>query len=164
MTDKLGKFFLICFLMASLGRPALAGEKSSAYPQRPIRLIVPYVAGSGNDIQSRGIAPYVEKHLGARLVIENKPGAGGRIGMNDAWKAPPDGYTLINPGMPAPAIVEQLFSVNFRCREFTHIFAWSFDNSVLVVNSETWKTAKEFLAAARTNTLSGGHAGIGGSL
>ena len=163
MTDKLGKVFLICFFMASLGGSAFASEKSTSYPhQRPIRFVVPYAAGSGNDIQSRGIAPYVEKHLGARLIIENKPGAGGRLAMNDVWKAAPDGYTLINPGMPAPAIVEQLFPVDFRCREFTHIFAWAFDNSVLVVNSETWKTAEEFLAAARVNSLSGAHSGIGG--
>ncbi len=162
MFNKFCKVSIISFLILSCATAALSGEKSAPFPQRPIRLIVPYAAGSGNDIQSRGIAPYVEKHLGVRIVIENRPGAGGRLAMNEAWKAAPDGYTLVNPGMPAPVIIEQLFPVNFKCREFTHLFAWAVDNSVLVVNSETWKTADEFLAAARANTLAGGLSGIGG--
>lgn len=161
MADKLSKVFLTTMIVALSGS-ALAVERTAAFPQRPIRLIVPYTAGSGNDISTRGIAPYVEKNLGVRIIIENKPGASGRIAVNDAWKAKPDGYTLVHAGFPSPVIAERLFPVNFRSREFTHIFAWSADNSVLVVNSETWNNAEEFIAAARSKNMSGGHAGIGG--
>src|SRR3972149_10600837 len=80
--------------------------KSLDFPTKPIRFIVPYVAGGGNDAHTRGISPYVEKHLGpeARIIIENKPGASGRIGLNEAWKSARDGHTLINSGWPTPLI------------------------------------------------------------
>lgn len=161
MHKKLGRILVILSLILFFTIPAVASEKSPDFPKKPIRLIVPYVSGSGNDAQSRGIAPYVEKHLGVRVMIENWPGADGRIGVNEAWKAAPDGYTLINSGWPTPIINEMLFPVKYKFRDFTHIFAWSKDNIVLVVNAETWKTLGEFIADAQAKTLSCGITGIG---
>ena len=65
------------------------------FPNRPIRVIVPVGPGAGLDTAARVSAEAVEKHLGQRLVIENKPGAGQRIGAAMAAKALPDGYTLL---------------------------------------------------------------------
>ena len=139
----------------------MAPGAAADFPSKPIRFIVPYAPGSGNDIQTRGLAPYLEKYLGQTVTIENRPGADGRLALNEAWKSPADGYTIVNAGMPTPIINEKLYSVNYKTKEFTHIYAWSQDNLALVANAENWKTLKEFIADARTKTLAGGITGIG---
>lgn len=161
MGKKSRKFFIILSLILSLSTPVLSAEKRLDFPRKPIRLIVPYAVGSGNDIQSRGIAPYLGKQLGVTVLVDNIPGADSRIGLNEAWKAKPDGYTLVNPGMPTPIVNEKLFPVNYKTLEFTHIFAWAQDNIVLMVNSDSWKTPQEFIAAAQSKSLAGGNSGIG---
>src|SRR4051812_35201396 len=71
--------------------PALA----QSWPSRPIRLIVPFGAGGGTDNLARIIEPLVSKALGVPLVIENRPGGGSTIGMDQVAKAAPDGTTLV---------------------------------------------------------------------
>ncbi|MBI4632487.1 MAG: tripartite tricarboxylate transporter substrate binding protein [Deltaproteobacteria bacterium] len=162
MFEKYARAFVIISLIAFITCP-VAIAKSPDFPKKPIRFLVPYPAGSGNDIQTRGLAPYLEKYVGGAITIDNRPGADGRLGLNEAWKSAPDGYTIINAGMPTPIINEKLFpgSVTYRTKEFTHIYAWSQDNVGLFVNAEKWKTAKEFLAEARTRSMVGGISGIG---
>ena len=68
----------------------------AAYPERPINMIVSYSPGGGTDLVARAIAPYIEKYLGnnARIVVMNRPGAGGEIGFAALANAAPDGYTI----------------------------------------------------------------------
>src|SRR4051812_28633726 len=75
---------------------ALAAPARAAYPERPITLIVAYSPGGGTDLVARALAPYLEKYLGggAKLVIVNRPGAGGEIGFAAIANAPADGYTI----------------------------------------------------------------------
>jgi tripartite-type tricarboxylate transporter receptor subunit TctC len=82
-------------LLAALAL-ALPLAAAAAYPERPINVVVSYSPGGGTDLIARAIAPYIEKYLGnnARLVIQNKPGAGGEIGFAALANAPPDGYTI----------------------------------------------------------------------
>lgn len=75
-----------------LALPALAQD--GAYPQKPIRMISPASAGSGQDILARRLAERLSKNLGQAVVVDNIPGAGGVIGAEALIKAPPDGYTL----------------------------------------------------------------------
>src|ERR1700743_3346700 len=70
------------------------GAQAETYPSRPIRLIVPFAAGGNGDTVARVTAAFMEKRLGAPVVVENRPGAGGLIGTNAVAKASPDGYTL----------------------------------------------------------------------
>jgi tripartite-type tricarboxylate transporter receptor subunit TctC len=156
LTVLMALTFILCW-----GVLAPAAEKKAAFPSKPIRFMVPYTAGSGNDIQSRGLQPHLEKHLGGRVVIDNRPGADGRLGLNDAWRSAPDGYTFINAGMPTPIINEKLYPVNYRTKEFTHIYAWSQDNMCLVVNAEVFKKPQDFINEARLRTMAGGITGIG---
>jgi len=77
-------------LALCLGLPALA----QSYPSRPIRFIVSFPPGGSSDLIARAIAPRMGDRLGQPVVVENRPGAGGMIGVDAVAKAPPDGYTI----------------------------------------------------------------------
>ena len=83
----------IDILVSLLGLAVSAAQ--AAYPERAIRIIVPYVPGGNIDITARTLAPALGEALGQQIVIENRGGAGGTIGSEIAAKAPPDGYTLL---------------------------------------------------------------------
>ncbi len=74
---------------------ALAASAAAAYPDRAVRIIVPYVPGGNIDITARTLAPALGEYLGAQIVVENRGGAGGTIGTEVAAKAAADGYTLL---------------------------------------------------------------------
>ena len=67
----------------------------TAWPERPVRVIVPFPASGATDLVARVVAQRVSADLGQQMVIDNKPGAGGTIGAAEAAKAPADGYTLL---------------------------------------------------------------------
>src|SRR3546814_8428375 len=76
---------------------AIAAPAAQAvYPEHPINMIVSYGPGGGTDLVARALAPYIEKYLGknARIVVVNRPGAGGEIGFAEVARAKPDGYTI----------------------------------------------------------------------
>src|SRR5437870_2862184 len=85
------KRFLCWVLLALL--PACA---AAAYPEKPITMIIAYPPGGGTDVVGRAIAPYIEKYLGggAKLLVVNRSGAGGEVGMGALANAPADGYTI----------------------------------------------------------------------
>lgn len=74
--------------------PVAASAQAAAWPNRPIELIVAYAPGGGTDLVARLLARHLEKELGATIVIQNKPGAGGAIGFAELARATPDGYTI----------------------------------------------------------------------
>lgn len=84
---------LITAASALLG-PLVAAAQTTAYPSKPIKIIVAYPAGQGTDIATRYLADQIAKDLGQPIVIENKPGAGANLGTELAAQAAPDGYTL----------------------------------------------------------------------
>jgi tripartite-type tricarboxylate transporter receptor subunit TctC len=84
---------VICFLaLPACAATAFAQEK---YPSRPVRLIVPFAPGGGADISARTIAAKLTERFREQVVVDNRPGAGGNVGVELASKAPPDGYTLL---------------------------------------------------------------------
>jgi len=85
------RFLAALALLAALATPA----SSQTWPTRPVRLIVPFAAGGGNDIVARLIQPDLERALGQPVIIENKPAASGIVGTDQVAKAPPDGYSLL---------------------------------------------------------------------
>jgi len=85
------------FLKSTIGLAALAGVPtawSQAWPAKPIKLIVPFIPGSAPDVIARGLAERLTQALGQAVVIDNRGGAGGNIGLEAIAKSPPDGYTL----------------------------------------------------------------------
>jgi tripartite-type tricarboxylate transporter receptor subunit TctC len=87
---------------------ALAAEKAAAYPDRPIRLIVPFPPGGGTDLVSRIMQPALQSRLGQQVVIDNRGGAQGILGTQIAANAAPDGYTLVIAEIGATAVAPAL--------------------------------------------------------
>jgi tripartite-type tricarboxylate transporter receptor subunit TctC len=88
------------FLHLAAGAAALPAvsriASAQAYPSRPVRMIVNLAPGGGLDFMSRIIGEYLSRSIGQQIVIENKPGAGGMLGVETVAKSPPDGYTLLS--------------------------------------------------------------------
>src|SRR5690242_12070963 len=83
--------FLFAAVFLSVG--ALA-QSTGIYPQRPVRIVVPYPPGSGTDIVARLLGQRIGEHWGQPVVVENRPGAGAIVGVDTVAKAAPDGYTI----------------------------------------------------------------------
>ena len=73
----------------------VARAQTDPYPNRPVRLIVPFAAGGLNDVVARLVAPYLERAFGQPFIIDNRPAASGIVGTDATAKATPDGYTLL---------------------------------------------------------------------
>src|ERR1700681_4025595 len=69
--------------------------KAQTYPSRPVRFLVPFAPGGGPDYAARAGGVYLSRAFGQQVIVENKPGAGGLIGIEAAAKSPPDGYTAL---------------------------------------------------------------------
>jgi len=82
-------------LLAGATLMAHSTASAQAYPSRPIKLIVPFPAGGGTDLIAREVANKVAVANGWSIIIDNKPGSGGNLGVDAAAKAPADGYTLV---------------------------------------------------------------------
>ena len=97
-------------LLALLGASGLAAaEDAASYPTRPIHIIVPFAPGGASDFAIRLIQPAMEKALGQTLVIDNRTGAAGNVGMETAARAAPDGYTLFLGNIGTIAINPHFF-------------------------------------------------------
>jgi tripartite-type tricarboxylate transporter receptor subunit TctC len=90
-----GRFSLAVLLVLGLLALHATGAYADAYPNRPVRLIVPFAAGGLNDVVARLVAPYLERSLGQPLVIDNRPAASGIVGTDATAKTMPDGHTLL---------------------------------------------------------------------
>jgi tripartite-type tricarboxylate transporter receptor subunit TctC len=134
-------------LVLAAAAPAFA---QADYPNRPVKIIVPFPAGGTSDIMGRAIAEELSKQLKQPFVVENRGGAGGAIGTDLAAKAPADGYTLLLSGIGSNAVIHGFAAPkpNYdSMRDFVHISQLAAGPNVLVVNpSFPPKTFKEFVA------------------
>lgn len=124
---------------------------AQTYPERPVRVIVPFPPGSGVDIAIRLITPKLADALGQQFVVDNRPGAGGNIGAALASRAPADGYTLFTAGAPA-AVSQTLYSkLDYDLlKDFTPIAMVASVPLLLVVHpSLPAKNVKELVALAK---------------
>jgi len=147
-TFRVAVAFLL-FPAALASGPAAA----QAFPARPIRLIVPFPPGGGTDVSARILAQALAEGPGWQLVVENRPGATGRIGTELAAKAPPDGYTLLlgtaGPNAILPAAYPKL--PYDALKDFTPVTLVDSADYVLVVHpSLPVRSVKDMIALARS--------------
>jgi tripartite-type tricarboxylate transporter receptor subunit TctC len=96
-------------LAAALVYPAAAQEDAGSYPSKPIRIVVGFAAGGGNDLVARIVGPKLSEILGQPVVIENKPGASGQLGVVHAQSQPADGYTIVVGAIGQLAIAQVIY-------------------------------------------------------
>jgi tripartite-type tricarboxylate transporter receptor subunit TctC len=147
---------------------AVCSTAASAYPDRPIRIVLGFPAGGGADVVLRTVTPGLAEELGQPVIVDNRPGAGGNLGMDIVAKAAPDGYTLLMaaPGLATNASLYENLPFD-PAKDFAAVGMVSSVPNVLVVNpSLPFKTVAQLIAYAKSHPgeLNYASSGIGTSL
>ena len=150
VTRTVHRFLAVPFAAAVLALPFAAAAQT--YPAKPIRLIVPFPPGGGNDTIARAVGQDLAKALGQQVVIDNRPGAGGALGAELAARSLPDGYTLFLAGVAShginPALNPKL--PYDPVRDFTPVSLLASAPLILVVHpSVPARSVKELVALAK---------------
>jgi tripartite-type tricarboxylate transporter receptor subunit TctC len=133
---------------------ALAAQAQGDYPNRPVTMIVPFPPGGVADITARPVAEAMGRFLGHPVIVENKAGAGGGVGMQYVSRAKPDGYTVLL-ALSSISIIPEADKVlgrdpMFQLNQLVPIARFTADPTVLAVRADApWKDVKEFVEAAR---------------
>src|SRR5438034_358017 len=144
---------VVLAILTTLGAAAPVSSQE-AYPSRPIAVVVPFPPGGVADIVARPVAEALSRVLGVPVIVENKPGAGGGIGMSYVAKAKPDGYTLLL-ALSSISILPEADKVTgrspmYQLGEFVPIARLTADPTVLAVRSDSpWNSLADFVADAR---------------
>jgi len=144
--------FVLSFVAAALA--SLAGTTAAAqeYPTRPVRLIVPYPPGGGNDTLARIFGQKIAERWGQQIVVDNRPGAGTTIGTQLAARAAPDGYTILLSSVVTHAFAPRLYAKPGYdpIKDFAPITILGIAPTLFVVNPGLpVRTVQEFIALAK---------------
>jgi tripartite-type tricarboxylate transporter receptor subunit TctC len=159
-------FAAVIAIALAVGTPGLA-QTPPKYPDKPVRIVVPSSAGGTQDTLARLIAPKLGDGLGQPVIVENRPGAGGRIGASVVAKAAADGYTLLlaSPGFAVGAAIHANLPYDPR-KDFAGVAQIGYSTTVLNVTPALGvKSVKELiaLAHAQSGKILFGSAGAGSS-
>jgi tripartite-type tricarboxylate transporter receptor subunit TctC len=157
MTLRISRRSLTTLAAALLAAPLALGPaaaQAQAWPTKPIRLVAPFPPGSSIDLIARMIAPPMGEALGQSIVIENRVGAGGNVGIDNVAKSPPDGYT-IGIGARGPLAINTFLVDNMSydpVKDIAPIALFGSSAIVLWVSADSpSKTMQEFVARAKAN-------------
>lgn len=161
-TNKLAALLLG---VSAIGSAGVTQASAQSYPSRNITAIIPFAAGNANDVTARIVFEQLQKQLGQPIVIESKPGAGGTIGVGQAARANPDGYTVLfhSATFSASYVTHKTLPYD-TLNDFTPVSAVGISPSVLVAApTKGYKTAADLIAAAKAKPgeLNYASAGIG---
>ncbi|KQP45479.1 tripartite tricarboxylate transporter substrate binding protein [Pseudorhodoferax sp. Leaf274] len=161
----MNKRHTVCTLAAAFAAGLLAplAVQAADYPVRPIEIVVPSSAGGGTDVMARLFAEAAKKLVPQPIVVSNKPGAGGGIGMTEVARAAPDGYK-IGVIISELAIIPHLNMTKTTTADFIPIARLNGDPGLIAVRTDSpHKTIDDLLAAARKDpgAVSMGNAGTG---
>ena len=152
---------VIPLVMIAVALPATAQH----YPTRPIEFIIPFATGGPTDTAIRIIQPQLAANLGVPVVLVNKAGGGGAVGMDGVAKAKPDGYTLAATVRSTVTILPATQpDVTYKLADFAVIGSYAFDSGVIFVKAGApWKTLEELVDHMKKNPgkVTYGSAGLG---
>ncbi len=160
MPTLLSRLIMAAALLLAPAAAAFAGD----YPNKPVRLIIPFPPGGSNDVVGRLVAQQLSVKLGQQVYVDNRAGAGGTLGSEACATAAPDGYTLCIISI-AHAVNPALYTLKYDpIKSFTPITIFATGPNVLVVNpTASIKTVKDLLALAKEKPgeLNYASAGVG---
>jgi tripartite-type tricarboxylate transporter receptor subunit TctC len=139
-------------ILLSFGLGGAADVSAQEYPTRPIRLMVPFAAGGGNDTLARVFGQKLSESLGQSVVVENRAGAGATLATSQVARAAPDGYTLVLSSIASHAVSPHLYkSVDYDpIKDFAPIAMLGIAPVIMAVNNNVpAKSVSEFIAAAK---------------
>lgn len=153
-------------LVTAAGLLGLAGAAHAAYPEQPIKLVVGFPPGGGGDLYGRTIANALAKHIGQAVIVENKGGAGGNIAAESVARARPDGYTMIlamsgNFGSAVAIRPTLPYKVPDDFVPIAQLVETPF--GLMVSSQSPIKSARQFVAEAKSSKLSYASTGTGGA-
>ena len=156
---------IIFIALAVVSPPqASAADPAAGYPNKSIRLIVPFPAGGGTDIVARAISVKLTETWGQQIIIDNRGGAGGVIGADTVAKSTPDGYTLLF-GTPGALVINPLLNSKLpynAMKDFAPVSLLALNPQLLAVhNSMPVNTVKELIAYARAQPGKLNYASVG---
>jgi tripartite-type tricarboxylate transporter receptor subunit TctC len=138
-------------VLAALALPFAIAVHAQQFPNKPIRFVVPFPPGGGNDLLARMISPKMSEALGQPVVIDNRAGASGQVGTQLVARAAPDGYTIVTTGTPFTISQTLIRNMPYDAlADFTPISLMVLQPNVLVANPEVpAKTLPELIALAK---------------
>lgn len=159
-------FSLVIASAVTLGLPPVPTQAQSNYPNRPIRLVVPYAPGGNTDISSRALAAKLIPLLGQQIIIDNRAGAGGTIGSTEVARANPDGYTLL-VGTSGSHVISSLTRKNPSydpVKDFAPIAVFGIVPTGIAVHPIVANSLRKLIERVKANPgkYSYGHSGSGG--
>ena len=139
---------------------------AQSWPAKPIRFVVSFPPGGSSDLIARAIAPHMSNRLGQPVIVENRPGAGGMIGVDAVAKAPADGYAI---GLAAAGALSSNISLYPSMpfhpeKDLAHISPLAMIPFFLIAHPSQPATLKEVLAVAKAKPMSYGHGGSGSTM
>ena len=149
--------------LPALSTSALAQGPGGAWPNRPIKWVVPYLAGTGPDSSARIVAEALGEALGQAVVIENRPGAGGNIGARQVARASADGYTWLYSGSPMAAAMRVYKQPGYDVfKDFQHVLGMTRSDILVVVHPDSGiRSLADLAKRAKGGTISYGSGGVG---
>jgi tripartite-type tricarboxylate transporter receptor subunit TctC len=157
---------LVFAVLAAIAVSGEAQAQSAAYPSKPIRFVVPFPPGGTTEIQARRLAEMLRQRVGQPVVIDNRPGANGSIGMAIVAKAPADGYTIILANVGNWAVHPHLYKLDYDVvKDFAPIIHVATSPGIVVVHpGVAAKSVQDLVALARQKPgqLNYGSNGAGG--
>jgi tripartite-type tricarboxylate transporter receptor subunit TctC len=143
-----------------------ASIQAADFPTKEVQIIIPYAAGGATDLIFRALAATTGKYLGKAVIVVNRPGGGGTVGVTEAAQAKPDGYTLLSAITPLTILPHQV-KTTFTYKSFDPIINVVKDPGMFLVRSDSpWKNLHEFLDYAKKNPemITVGNSGAGGGV
>ena len=140
--------FVVCALQSSFA------QEAAKFPEKPLRLVVPFAAGGPTDVMARLVAAKMSENFGQKIVVENKVGAGGTIAATEVARSAPDGYTLMFHNVSTAAINLHLYKklAYDPIKDFQPISRLADIPNVMIINKDLpARNLREFIAYAKSN-------------
>jgi tripartite-type tricarboxylate transporter receptor subunit TctC len=151
----------------TLAAPTFDAHAQAKFPNRPIRILIPFAAGGGTDVVARILGQRLTEQTGQPIIVEAKPGAGGGIAVNELMRAEPDGYTVLlttSSHATLPALARLSWHPSNDFVPIAAVYSYTFALGTNTASTSHYKTFGEFMAYAKANPgkINWGSSGIGG--